>query len=255
VRRHVDVLLALVSSDLRVRYGRGSLRAAKWLLDPVAALGIYLLLVAFVLDRGGTAPGLSIACAVVPFQLVMMTVVNALRSIELRRTIILNLSFPRGLIPLASAVTESIAFLAALPLLAIMMAAYGIAPTPAALWLVPAVLVTFAFSAALAYPAALVGFWFPELVTFIISAVRALFFLAPGLIALDSVSGSARDLLPLNPLTGLFETYRDALLYGQAPAAWEILAPLAAGAIVLALALPAYRREAPYFAKAVTGAM
>jgi ABC-type polysaccharide/polyol phosphate export permease len=61
--------------------------------------------------------------------------------------------------------------------------------------------------------------------------VRTLFFLAPGLVALSEISGVARDLLPLNPLTGLFELYRDALLYGQSPPAWQILYPLAAAAL------------------------
>jgi len=235
-----------------VRYGRGSLRAVKWLLDPIAALGVYLLLVGL-LNEGGDAAGLTIACAVVPFQLVIMSVVNALRSVELRRSIILNLAFPRGLIPLASALTEAVAFAAALPLLALMMALYGVEPTVHALWLIPAVLVTFVLAVALAYPAALLGLWLPDLIPLAVSVVRALFFVAPGLVALDAVSGTAHDLLPINPLTGLFESYRDALLYGQAPAPWELLAPLGAAALVLAVTVPIYRAEQPHFAKVVMG--
>ena len=61
---------------------------------------MYLLLVALVLDRPDEAPGLSLACAVVPFQLVMTAVVNALNAVNVRRTIILNMAFPRLLIPL-----------------------------------------------------------------------------------------------------------------------------------------------------------
>lgn len=252
LRRAIDVLRALVTSDLRVRYGRGSLRAVKWLLDPIAALGVYLLLVS-VLNEGGRAPGLTIACAVVPFQLVIMGVANALRSVELRRSIILNLSFPRGLIPLASALTESVAFAAALPLLAVMMVIYGIEPTVYSLWLIPAILITFTLAVALTYPAALIGLWFPDLIPLAVSIVRALFFVAPGLVALEAVEGTAHDLLPLNPLTGIFETYRDALLYGQSPAAWQLLAPLLAAALVHAITMPVYRREQPQFAKVVTG--
>jgi ABC-type polysaccharide/polyol phosphate export permease len=248
-----DVLVALAASDVRVRYGRGPAAALKWLLDPIAALGIYLLLVVLVLDRGGSAPGLTIACAVVPFQLVMMTVVNALRCIELRRSILLNLAVPRMLLPVASALTESVAFAAAMVLPFVMMAVYGVAPTAAVLWLIPAIAVTFALAAALAYPAALLGVWLPELSPFFISVVRALFFLAPGLVALDAVSGDGRRLLPLNPLTGIFETFRDALLYGRAPDAWQLLVPLGAALLVLAIGLPLYRRDAPHLAKVVTG--
>ena len=66
-RRSLEVIAALTKSDLKVRYGRGRFTLVKWLLDPFAAVGVYLLLVAFVLNRRGFAVGLSIACAVVPF--------------------------------------------------------------------------------------------------------------------------------------------------------------------------------------------
>lgn len=248
-----DLLAVLVVSDLRVRYGRGPLRALKWLLDPFAAVGVYLLLVALVLDRGGPAPGLSLACAVVPFQLVMMSIVNALRSVELRRAIILNLSFPRTLIPLAGTLTESLAFGASLVLLAIMMGAYGIAPTVHALWLPVALAITLLLAASLAYPAALLGLWFPESQLLVVSLVRTLFFIAPGLVALDQIGGRTRDLLPLNPLTGLFETYRDALLFGRDPAAWQLLVPLGVAVVLALVAVPLYRREQAHFAKLVVG--
>jgi ABC-type polysaccharide/polyol phosphate export permease len=248
-----DLLTVLVLSDLRVRYGRGPLRTLKWLLDPVGVVGVYLLLVALVLDRGGRAPGLSLACAVVPFQLVMMAVVNAVRSVELRRAIILNVSFPRMLIPVAGTLTESLAFTASLVLLAVMMAIYGVAPGLSALWLPVALAVTFVFAAALAYPSALLGLWFPESQLLMVSVVRTLFFLAPGLVALEQIGGSTRDLLPLNPLTGLFESYRDALLFGRSPAAWELLVPLGVAALVLAVSLPLFRREQRHFGKLVVG--
>ena len=88
--RTIDVLLALTEADLRARYGRGMWRLVKWLLDPFAVVGIYLILVTVVLERGGRAPGLAIACAVVPFQLVMSTIVSALNAISTRSSIILR---------------------------------------------------------------------------------------------------------------------------------------------------------------------
>ena len=77
-------MAALAGSDLRARYGRGRWKLVKWLFDLFAALGVYLVLVVFVLDLPGEAPGLSIACAVVPFQLVVMVVSSSLTAIRLR---------------------------------------------------------------------------------------------------------------------------------------------------------------------------
>lgn len=247
--RAAEVLRALALADLRLRYGRGSFRMLKWLLDPFFAAGVYLLLVAFVLDRPGRAAGLSIACAIVPFQLVMMTIANALTAVQLRGSIIANMRFARGLIPLAAAVTESLAFLGALSLIVLMMAAYGVAPTAAVAWLPVLLGVTFLLAVAAAYPAALLGLWFPQATPFVISAVRAAFFLAPGVVALSQMQGRARDWIVANPLTGIFEAFRDVFVSGTSPAAWELLYPAGFAVLALAAALPLYRSEQRHFAK------
>jgi len=250
-RRSFDVLGALVRSDILIRYGRGRIRLVKWLADPIAALGIYLLLIALVLDRSGTAAGLSLVCAIIPFQLVMMSVTNALQAVALRGSIILNMSFPRTLIPVSSVSTEAVVLTASLPLLPLMMIVYGVAPTAAALWLPVIAAVTIAFSLSLAYPAALLGTWYPEMMPFGVSLVRALFFLAPGLVALRDTGDTARELLPYNPLSGLFESFRDALLYGTSPAAWELLVPLGFAVVLLAVTVPLFRREQAELAKLI----
>jgi lipopolysaccharide transport system permease protein len=246
-----DVLLALTRSDLKLRYGRGPLRRLKWLLDPIAALGVYLALIALVIDAEGEAAGLSVACAVVPFQLIVMTVINALRAVELRRSIIANMSFRRVLIPVSSALTEFVGFAGAMMLIPVMMAVYLVAPTPAVLLLPVMVAVCLVLAIALAYPASLLGVWMPELAPFAISAVRTLFFLAPGLVALDEVFGHTHDVLKLNPVSGVFEGFRAVLLDGSAPALWHVLVPLAYSAALLAIFVPVYRREEKHFAKLI----
>lgn len=248
-RGPLDVLVALTESDLRARYGRGPWRLVKWLLDPFAVVGIYLLLVTVVLERGGTAPGLAIACAVVPFQLVMSTIVSALSAVPHRSSIILNMAFDRVLIPVASALTETIAFAASLVLVVLMMAIYGIAPTAAVVWLPLVIAINVLLGIACGYGASLMGLWLPDLRPFAVSFVRTMFFLAPGLVPLSEVGGRANELLRINPLTGLFEAYRSILVAGHRPAAWQLLYPLLAAAVLLALFFSLYRRDQREFAK------
>jgi lipopolysaccharide transport system permease protein len=245
----MEILFVLATSDLQIRYGRGGVRAFKWILEPYAAMGVYLVLVVAVFDTGGEAAGLSLACAIVPFQLVMGTFSAGLQAVTLRGNILVNMAFPRALLPLSALATESVAFAATMTMIPLMMVVYWVGPTIAILWLPVVIAVTAAFAASLAYPAALFGVWYPEFQLFAGSAVRMLFFLAPGLIALDQITGIARDVMPYNPFTGLFEGFRDALLYGHAPAAWELLVPLGAAAALLAISLPLYRREQPHLAK------
>ena len=249
LRRTLDVLVALTRSDLRARYGRGPDRVIKWMLDPFALVGVYLLMVAVVLSKPGDAPGLSLACAVVPFQLFMLAVIGALSCIQLRTSIILNMPFPRTLIPVSSTLTETAAFGASFALVALMMVIYGVPPTVAILWLPLIVLVTLALAIAISFPAALFGLWFPDLRPFAINSARALFFLAPGIVPLSQVHPETRHWLEINPLTGLFEAFRSVLVDGQSPAAWQLLYPLIWAAVLLVLFVPLYRKDAPHFAK------
>ena len=154
-------------------------------------------------------------------------------AVSARRSIVLNMAFNRTLLPLSGTFTETVAFSASLLLLALMMAVYAVAPTVSILWLPVVIAATVLLSVGVAYPAALLGVWMPEIGNFVLSFVRVLFFIAPGLVPLSQISGTAHDLLLINPMTGLFESYRDALLYGNAPGAFELLYPAALGVALL----------------------
>jgi lipopolysaccharide transport system permease protein len=245
----VDLLLALTALDIRVRYGQGPLRLAKWFVDPIGFIAIYLVLVVYVIDRSGEAPGLSIACAVVPFHYAARTVGNALGTIRRRRTLMASFALPRGLFPAVSTLTEAAGFAAGLVLLALLMVLYAVPPTAAILWLPVTVAITLLVALAMAYPASLFGLWFPDLAPFVSHGMRALFFLASGLVALEQTTGAGSDILRLNPLTGLFEAFRKTLLYGETPAAWELLFPVGFAVLLLAIWVPIYTHEQRDFAK------
>src|SRR5205814_1930955 len=142
----------------------GRLRMLKWLTDPFAVVGVYLLFVSVALSRPGIAPGLSLACAVVPFQLIMTAMTSGFWSIWNRATIVSNMPFPRTLVPLASTLTEVLGFASSLVLIAIMMALYSVPPTAAIAWLPLVVGVNVLLALAASYPAALLGLSFQELI-------------------------------------------------------------------------------------------
>ena len=211
----------------------------KWLFDPFFALGVYFILVAVMLDRGGREQSLLIACSVVPFQLVMTSFTSSLGAVRLRRSILTNMRFARGLLPLATVLTETVAFGAALTLLAATMAFSGISPTLSAFWLLALIPETIVLALAFAYPATIFGLLYPDLRSFGVSAIRTLYFLGPSLVALEAIHGVTYDLLKLNPLSGIFEGYRAALLYGETPPFWTFAIPLGYAALSFADLRPA----------------
>jgi homopolymeric O-antigen transport system permease protein len=249
VPRTVDLLRALTEADLRFRYGRGPLRFLRWLVEPFALVGVYLILMTFVLRRPGEAPGLSLAAAIVPFQLVIATMTNAMVALDIRKPILLNMSFKRAVIPVSSALTESMSFSASFLLFPVMMIAYRVTPTLALLWLPLVIIVTLYVAVSAAYAACLLAVWLHELRPFLLSFVRMLFFLGPGLVPLSQTSADVRKILELNPFSGLFELYRDVFLTGETPAAWEFLYPIGIASVLLAVFVPLFRAEQRQFAK------
>jgi ABC-type polysaccharide/polyol phosphate export permease len=127
-RAWLDQLIVLTGADLRARYGRGRWQLVKWLVDPFALVGVYLLMVRFIFYRRPPDIGLSLACSIIPFQLIMMTVQGSLESVRSRSSILANMRFARMLLPISTALTEACGFAARLVLLALMMAAYAVAP-------------------------------------------------------------------------------------------------------------------------------
>jgi lipopolysaccharide transport system permease protein len=249
VPRTLDLLRTLTEADLRFRYGRGPLRFLRWLVEPFALVGVYLILMTFVLQRPGEAPGLSLAAAIVPFQLVIATMTNAMVALDIRKPILLNMSFKRAVIPVSSALTESMSFSASFLLFPVMMIAYRVAPTPALLWLPLVILVTLYVAVSAAYAACLLAVWLHELRPFLLSFVRMLFFLGPGLVPLSQTSADVRRILEFNPFSGLFELYRDVFLTGETPAAWEFLYPIGIASVLLAVFVPLFLAEQRQFAK------
>jgi ABC-type polysaccharide/polyol phosphate export permease len=251
VRARWEVLLTLAMAQLRDRFGRGHWRVAKWLLDPYAATGVYMVFVVFIVDRGSGDEGLIVACAVIPFQLFLQSILSGMMVLRERVSLIQNLAFPRELLPAAVTLTEGIGFAASLTLLPLMMIIYGVAPTVALVWLPVVLALNLVLALAGAYIALLFAAWYREMTTFMLSAVRILLFLAPGVVALSEITGRANELVRINPLTGLFEAYRSIFIYGEAPALWELGLPLLFSAIVMAIYVPLLRSEAPHLAKVV----
>ena len=242
--------MALTRSDLRIRYGRGGWQVVNWLVTPFVQVGVYLLL-RLVLGRGGQGAALSIACAVVPFQIVLLAFDSSMNAVGLREPILLNRSFDRVLLPLSSVMTEGVAFGASFLMFPMAMIYYGIPPTAALLWLPVVVAATLTLAVGMAWPAALLGVWFPTARIFANQALRILFFAAPGVVALSEIPHQVRKWVVLNPLTGLFEAFRHVVLYGDSPHAWELAYPAGVGLVLTLVFLPLYRREQRHFAKLV----
>jgi homopolymeric O-antigen transport system permease protein len=247
-----ELLYFLVWRDVKVRYKQTVLGAAWAVLQPaltMAVFAIFLGRLARVPSDGLPYPLFAFA-GLVPWTYVATAVANGSMSIVGSQQLISKVYFPRLLIPLASAVTPLVDFAIAMATLAPLLWWYRVVPGLAIVWLPAFVL----FAAATALAA---GLWLATLtvtyrdVRYVVPfCIQFWMFATPVAYPASLVPGRWRVLYGLNPMTGVVEGFRWAILGGPPPGA-----TIGVSALVVAVALAAgllfFRRTEGTFADVI----
>ncbi len=244
-----DLGYFLVWRDLKVRYKQTFFGAAWAIFQPVALMIVFS---AFFGRIEGIAPAdvpypLFALAGLVPWTLFSQSLLGASNSLVNSVNLISKVYFPRLLLPLAGVGSYIVDFLIALVLLLVVAALYGFPPTITILWL--PVFALLAVSAALA-----VGTWLSAInaryrdVKYIIAFVIQLWlFASPVVYSSELVPENLRTIYALNPMVGVIEGFRWALLGGPVPDV-AIFLSTAATAVILVLGVAYFRRAERSFA-------
>jgi lipopolysaccharide transport system permease protein len=249
-----DLLYFLVWRDVKVRYKQTFLGAAWAVLQPVLATIVFSIFfgrLAKVPSDGIPYPVFAYV-ALLPWQLFAFCLAESAHSLVSNQNLIKKVYFPRLVIPLSTVLTGLVDFGVAFIVLLILLFGYGIVPSAASLILLPALLL-FAIAAALS-----VGIWLSALnvqfrdVRYTLPFLTQIWmFATPVVYSSRLVPDKWRPLYGLNPMTGVVEGFRWALLghaKGALPQVW-----VSAGMVVLLLAggLFYFRRMESTFADIV----
>jgi ABC-type polysaccharide/polyol phosphate export permease len=243
-----EVLLALTAAEIRQERQFSATGIVKWMIEPLAFMLVYYLFVVVILQRGKDQPGgpaaffLFVLCALVPFRYFTGVTNGAMNVVQSYSQALQNRSFPRILLPLVLMLSEGVGFLVGLTLFLPFMAAFRILPTLAMLWLPVLMAVLALLCAGPAYLFAVFGLYLPDFRGMLQNLIRAGFFLSTGLLKGNAVPrGKLSVLIHLNPLSGIFDSFRAVIMRGRAPRALDVLYPLALGIILLFVGLAVYR--------------
>jgi lipopolysaccharide transport system permease protein len=238
--RFRELVWFLALRDVKVRYRQAALGIAWAVLQPFLTMVVFSVLFGLLMGAGGrpTVPGVPYAvstyCALVPWQLFATSLGYSGNSLIQNQALVTKVYFPRLVLPLAPIVAALVDFAAAFAVLAAMMAWYGISPGPGVL-LLPA-WTLLAVASALA-----VSLWLSALNALYRDVRHALpfltqvwFFVTPCVYTTASILSDAspwlRTLYALNPMVGVVEGFRAALLGTPPPDAASVAA--SAGAVL-----------------------
>ena len=230
---HRELLWFLVWRDVTVRYKQTALGVAWVVLQPVLTMAVFSLIFGRLagLPSDGRPYPVFVFCALLPWQLFANALTESGNSLVASQHLITKVYFPRLIIPLAAVLAGLVDFGIACFVLVGLMAAYGLPLTPAVA-AVPA-FVLLACATALA-----AGLWLSALNVQYRDVRYTIPFLAQVWLFATPVAYSAalvperwRFLYGLNPMVGVVEGFRWALLgtsEAPGPAVWLSVAVTAA---------------------------
>lgn len=247
--------------EVLVRYKQSVLGAAWAVLQPTLTMVVFTLLFGTLFGKGNlpTADGVPYAvstyCALLPWQLFAQAVTRASQSIVSNQNLITKIYFPRLIIPLAPVIAALVDFAVAFVVLVALMIWYGIMPGPQVVFL--PLLVLFAVMSALAFSVwlAAVNAIYRDVQYVVPFLVQFMMYVSPILYTADSVLKGqpawVQFVYGLNPMAGVAEGFRWALLGTPAPSAVVMASSVAAVTLMLVGGLFYFKRMERSFADVV----
>ena len=241
----------LVWRDIKVRYAQTVLGAGWAVLQPLLTMVVFTVIFgifARIPSDGVPYPVVSLA-GLVPWTYFAAALSGASNSLVASSNLITKVYFPRLVIPYAPVLAGLVDFLIGMGILAAFMLYYGIAPTVAALWVVPVLVV------AMMMTAAGVGSWMAALniqyrdVKYVIPfLVQIWMYASPIVYPMSLVPERYRTLYALNPMAGVIEGFRSVLLGAETVSWGSIGISLGAGAVLFVSGALYFRRMERVFA-------
>jgi homopolymeric O-antigen transport system permease protein len=244
-----ELLFFLAARDIKVRYRQTALGVAWAVLQPFSTMVVFSVFfgrLGAIPSDGLPYPLFSFA-GLVPWSFFAYGLTETSNSVVGSQQLITKVYFPRLAIPLATILAGVVDFAIALVILLVMMLSYGIAPTIRVVWIVPLMLLVVVSALG-------VGLWLSALnvkyrdVRYALPFLSQLWLFATPIAYPSSLLNPTwRPVYALNPMVGVIEGFRWALLGTRtAPGPMLLASALAAIALLIGGAIYFRRMEATF---------
>ncbi len=207
----------LVVRDIRLRYGRALLGPLWLLLNPLLLVLLYTFVFSLVLKVGIKNYPLFLLSGLLPWLWFASTMSLSVSSLSRDSNLLRKASFPAELLVLRSVIVAAIDLFVALFLLLISVSFWGGGISRAIVALPLLLLLQALLMAGLALPLSMLGAVSRDFDHIVANGIRLLFFATPIAYSLDSVPASLRNLVLLNPMALLMQSYQAVLIGRQLP--------------------------------------
>jgi len=220
-----DLIYFLAWRDIKVMYAQTVLGFAWAVIQPLSQIVLFSIIFGKVakIPTEGIPYVLFSTAAIVPWTYMSTAITQASQSLVSNQHMLGKIYFPRLIFPLTPVLSKSVSFAISLLLLGAIMFYYQVAPTWDLLYLPLFIIMMMAVPAG-------IGLWFSALairyrdVNFAMQyIIQMLMYTAPIVYSASTISEPYRLIYSLNPIVGVIEGFRSALLGSGIP--WLYVTP------------------------------
>ena len=210
-----ELLIAFVIRDLKVRYKQTVIGALWAILQPLSTMVVFTFFfgtIAKISSDGVPYPIFSYS-GLILWTYFTTALTSASNSMVGATSLITKVYFPRVIIPLSATLTGLVDYLVAASILAVLLVYYAITPPLAILLLPFLVLLTWFLASGLGMFLAAVNVKYHDVKYAVPFFIQLMMFFTPVIYPI-SIAPNFKNLLMLNPMTGIIEAHR-ALILGN----------------------------------------
>jgi lipopolysaccharide transport system permease protein len=234
-----DLLYTLSLHRLKVRYKQTALGILWAILQPLAIMLLFTLLFSLIvkMPSEGVPYAAFAYTALLPWTYFSTALSNGANGLVSNSQLLTKVYFPREILPLTYVIAALFDFLIASSVLAALMIHYKMSLTLNALYAVPIIFVLTLFVSAMALLLSALQVRWRDIGIALPLLLQVWMFATPVAYPLSAVPERLRQLYMLNPMAGIVENFRRAILHGSAP---DLRSLGMAGLISFALLLASY---------------
>lgn len=249
---HRELLYFFIWRDLKVRYKQTAFGAAWAVVQPVLLMLVFSVTLGRIAGVGpkGVPYPLFVFAGLVPWTLFASSLAGASNSLVSGEAIITKVYFPRLLLPFASVGSFLLDFVISLGALAVVMLIFGVTPSLAIVWIPAFTLMALVTALGVGTFLSAVNVRYRDVKYVVPFLVQIWMFASPVVYTSDLIPARWHAVYALNPMTGVVEGFRWALIGGDRPDA-VILVSAVASVLVLLGSLAYFRRVERTFADVI----
>ena len=222
--RYRELFYFLAWRDVKVRYKQTALGVVWAVLQPLLTMVVFMVLFGKIakISTGEIPPALFYYIGLVPWIYFSGTINMCANSLVSNVTLITKVYFPRIIIPASVALSGIVDFLIAVAFIGGFMIYYGVVPSGHLLLLPFLIVLLFVFTFGLGLFLAAMTAQFRDVKYAAPFFIQLGLFVSPIIYPPSFVSEQYRFWLGLNPLTGIIDSFRAAIIPDQ-PVEWSLL--------------------------------